>query len=163
MRDKKILFITQAAIIAAIYVVLIYIFNPISFGPVQVRIAEVLTVLPYFTVAAVPGVSIGCFLSNLLTGSEPLDVVFGTLATLVGAIGSYKLRHNKFLVPIPPIVSNTIIMPWVIKFAYAEVTPIPLMMLTVGLGEVVSIGILGMMLLFALEKHKDVIFKSSEW
>ena len=68
MRDKKILFITQAAIIAAIYVVLIYIFNPISFGPVQVRIAEVLTVLPYFTVAAVPGVSIGCFLSNLLTG-----------------------------------------------------------------------------------------------
>lgn len=158
MRDKKILFITQAAIIAAIYVVLIYIFNPISFGPVQVRIAETLTILPYFTPAAVPGVTIGCFLSNLLTGQDALDVIFGTFATLIGAIGSYKLRHNKFLVVLPPIFSNTIIIPWVIKFAYAEATPIPLMMITVGLGEVVSIGILGMILLFALEKHKDVIF-----
>ena len=163
MRDKKILFITQAAIIAAIYVVLIYVFNPISFGPIQVRIAEVLTVLPYFTPAAVPGVTIGCFLSNLLTGQDMLDVIFGTLATLIGAIGSYKLRHNKFLVPIPPILSNTLIIPWVIKFAYAQATPIPLMMFTVGLGEVVSIGVLGMILLFTLEKHKDVIFKSSEW
>lgn len=163
MRDKKILFITQAAIIAAIYVVLIYIFNPISFGPVQVRIAEALTILPYFTPAAVPGVTIGCFLSNLLTGQDALDVIFGTFATLIGAIGSYKLRHNKFLVVLPPIFSNTIIIPWVIKFAYVEATPIPLMMITVGLGEVVSIGILGMILLFALEKHKDVMFKFSEW
>lgn len=163
MRDKKILFITQAAIIAAIYVVLVYVFNPISFGPIQVRIAEALTVLPYFTPAAVPGVTIGCFLSNLLTGQDMLDVIFGTFATLIGAIGSYKLRHNKFLVPIPPILSNTLIIPWVIKFAYAQATPIPLMMLTVGLGEVVSIGVLGMILLFTLEKHKDVIFKSCEW
>lgn len=159
MRDKKILFITQTAVIAAIYVVLIYVFNPISFGPIQVRVAEALTVLPYFTPAAVPGVTIGCFLSNLLTGQDMLDVIFGTLATLIGAIGSYKLSHNKFLVPIPPILSNTLIIPWVIKFAYAEATPIPLMMLTVGLGEVVSIGVLGMLLLFALEKYKDVIFK----
>lgn len=163
MRDKKILFITQAAVIAAIYVVLIYVFNPISFGPVQVRIAEALTILPYFTPAAVPGVTIGCFLSNLLTGQDALDVIFGTFATLIGAIGSYKLRHNKFLVALPPIISNTIIIPWVIKFAYAEATPIHLMMITVGLGEVVSIGVLGMILLFALEKHKDVMFKFSEW
>lgn len=157
MRDKKTLFTTQAAIIASIYLVLIYIFSPISFGPLQVRIAEALTVLPYFTPAAIPGVTIGCFLSNLLTGQDVLDLIFGSLATLIGAIGSYKLRNNKFLVPIPPILSNTIIIPWVIKFAYAEATPIPLMMLTVGLGEVLSIGILGMILLLALEKHKETL------
>ncbi|NLJ89360.1 MAG: QueT transporter family protein [Clostridiales bacterium] len=161
MKENKTLFITQSAIIAAIYVALVYIFSPISFGPVQIRIAEILTVLPFFTPAAIPGVTIGCFLSNLLMGADPLDVVFGTLATLVGAIGSYKLRHNKFLVPIPPIMANAIVVPWVLKIAYAEATPIPLMMLTVGLGEVVSIGILGMILLFALEKNKNYIFKTS--
>lgn len=158
MKNNKTLFTTQAAIIAAIYVALVYIFGPISFGAVQVRIAEALTVLPFFTPAAIPGVTIGCFLSNLLMGSDPLDVVFGSLATLIGAVGSYKLRHNKFLVPIPPILANTIVVPWVLKIAYAESAPIPLMMLTVGLGEVVSIGILGMLLLVALEKRKDTIF-----
>jgi uncharacterized membrane protein len=158
MKNNKTLFTTQAAIIAAIYVALVYIFSPISFGAVQVRIAEALTVLPFFTPAAIPGVTIGCFLSNLLMGSDPLDVVFGSLATLIGAVGSYKLRHNKFLVPIPPILANTIVVPWVLKIAYAESAPIPLMMLTVGLGEVVSIGILGMLLLVALEKRKDTIF-----
>ena len=158
MKNNKTLFTTQAAIIAAIYVALVYIFSPISFGAVQVRIAEALTVLPFFTPAAIPGVTIGCFLSNLLMGSDPLDVVFGSLATLIGAVGSYKLRNNKFLVPIPPILANTIVVPWVLKIAYAESAPIPLMMLTVGLGEVVSIGILGMLLLVALEKRKDTIF-----
>lgn len=158
MKNNKTLFTTQAAIIAAIYVALVYIFSPISFGAVQVRIAEALTVLPFFTPAAIPGVTIGCFLSNLLMGSDPLDVVFGSLATLIGAVGSYKLRHNKFLVPIPPILANTIVVPWVLKIAYAESAPIPLMMFTVGLGEVVSIGILGMLLLVALEKRKDTIF-----
>ncbi|NMB42671.1 MAG: QueT transporter family protein [Clostridiales bacterium] len=158
MNNNKTLFTTQAAIIAAIYVALVYIFSPISFGAVQVRIAEALTVLPFFTPAAIPGVTIGCFLSNLLMGSDPLDVVFGSLATLIGAVVSYKLRHNKFLVPIPPILANTIVVPWVLKIAYAESAPIPLMMLTVGLGEVVSIGILGMLLLVALEKRKDTIF-----
>ncbi len=158
MKNNKTLFTTQAAIIAAIYVALVYIFSPISFGAVQVRIAEALTVLPFFTPAAIPGVTIGCFLSNLLMGSDPLDVVFGSLATLIGAVGSYKLRNNKFLVPIPPILANTIVVPWVLKIAYADSAPIPLMMLTVGLGEVVSIGILGMLLLVALEKRKDTIF-----
>ena len=109
MRNKKVLFVVQAALIAAIYVVLTYFISAFNLasGAIQVRISEALTVLPYFTPAAIPGLAIGCFLSNLLTGCLPMDVLFGSLATLIGAIGSYLLRKNKWLVPIPPIVSNT--------------------------------------------------------
>jgi uncharacterized membrane protein len=161
MRNKKVLFITQAAIIAAIYVVLIFVFAPISFSGIQVRIAEVLTILPFFTPAAIPGLTIGCLLGNWLMGAHMLDVLFGTLATLLGAIGSYALRKNKFLVPIPPIVANTIIVPWVIRMAYGDATPIPLLMTTVGIGEIISCGVLGLVLLFALNKYKHSIFSNT--
>ena len=97
MRNKKVLFVVQAALIAAIYVVLTYFISAFNLasGAIQVRISEALTVLPYFTPAAIPGLAIGCFLSNLLTGCLPMDVLFGSLATLIGAIGSYLLRKNK--------------------------------------------------------------------
>ncbi|QHQ60430.1 hypothetical protein Ana3638_06305 [Anaerocolumna sedimenticola] len=156
---NKTLFITQAALIAAIYVVLVYVFKPISFSYVQVRIAEALTILPYFTPAAIPGVTIGCLLANLLTGADMLDIIFGSLATLIGAIGSYVLRKHKFLVPIPPILANTIIVPWILRYAYAFVLPIPFMMLTVGIGEVISCGLLGLLLLFVLNNYRNIIFK----
>jgi uncharacterized membrane protein len=158
MRNKRTLFITQAALIAAIYVVLVYIFKPISFSIIQVRIAEALTILPFFTPAAIPGITIGCFLGNYLTGADMLDVVFGSLATLIGAIGSYKLRKHKFLVPLPPIIANTIMIPWILRLAYGEALPIPFMMLSVGLGEVLSCGLLGMFLLYGLNKYKGTIF-----
>lgn len=163
MRNRKTLFITQAALIAALYVVLVYAFKPISFSYIQVRIAEALTILPYFTPVGIPGITLGCFLGNLLTGSDMLDVVFGSLATLIGAIGSYSLRKHKFLVPLPPIIANTIIVPWILRFAYGEALPIPFMMLTVGIGEVLSCGVLGMILLFALSKYKGNIFQIKGW
>ena len=91
--------ITQGAAIAALYVALTMIVAPIAFGPVQFRISEALCVLPYFLPSAVPGVTVGCFLANLLCGAAPLDVVFGSLATLIGAVGSYYLgKKNKWLV-----------------------------------------------------------------
>ncbi len=155
----KTLFITQAALIAAIYVVLVYVFKPISFSYIQVRIAEALTILPYFTPAAIPGVTIGCLLANLLTGADILDIIFGSLATLIGAIGSYVLRRHKFLVPLPPILANTIIIPWILRYAYALPLTIPFMMLTVGIGEVISCGVLGLILLLVLNKYKNIIFK----
>ena len=106
--------ITQGAAIAAVYVALTMIVAPIAFGPVQFRISEALCVLPYFLPSAVPGVTVGCFLANLLCGAAPLDVVFGSIATLIGAVGSYYLgKKNKWLVCLPPILSNTIIVPWV--------------------------------------------------
>jgi uncharacterized membrane protein len=159
---KKTLFLTQAAIIAAIYTVLVLIFQPISYGPIQVRIAEMLTVLPYFTPAAIPGVAIGCLISNFFSPSlQVLDLVFGTLATLIAATFSYLLRRNKYLVPIPPIIVNAIIIPWVLRYAYKIPDAIPFLMLTVGVGELIAAGILGMVLLFALDKVKYMIFKKS--
>ena len=87
-------FITQSALIAALYVVLTMIVAPIAFGPIQFRVSEVLCVLPYFLTSAVPGVTIGCFLANLLCGAASLDVVFGSIATLIGAVGSYILERR---------------------------------------------------------------------
>jgi uncharacterized membrane protein len=158
---KKTLFITQAALIAAIYVVLVIIFKPSSSSYIQVRIAEALTILPYFTPAGIPGVTIGCLLANLLSGSDILDVIFGTLATLIGSIGSYVLRKHKFLVPLPPILANTIVVPWILRYAYAMPLSIPFMMLTVGIGEVISCGIIGLILLFVLNRYRNIIFKNN--
>ena len=160
MRNNKVLFLTQAAMIAAIYVVLTVVFAPFSFGQVQVRISEALTILPFFTPAAIPGLFIGCLIGNMVGGSILPDMIFGSLATLLGALFTYLLRNkNKFLAPIPPILSNTLIIPFVLRYAYGTNLPIYFMMLTVGIGEVISCGILGMILCSALWKYKYKIFK----
>lgn len=153
-------FMTHAAAIAAVYVVLTLVFAPISFGPIQFRISEALCILPYFTSAAIPGVSIGCLLSNLLFGAAPLDIVFGSLATLIGAVGSWQLRRVRWLVCVPPILSNTIIIPWVLRFAYGSADLIPFAMATVGVGEILAVGVLGNLLLMMLERYKSIVFKS---
>lgn len=156
--NKTVYFLVYGAAIAAIYVVLTMVFAPISFGPVQFRIAEALCILPFFTPAAVPGLFIGCLLSNLLCGAAPLDIVFGSLASLVGAAGSYAVRKNRWLVCIPPIVANTVIIPWVLRYAYGSEAMIYFAMVTVGIGEILAIGILGNVLLAALERYKKFIF-----
>lgn len=149
------------AVIAAIYVVLTMMFQPISFGPIQFRISEALCVLPFFTPAAIPGVFIGCLIANVLGGSVIMDVVFGSLATLIGAIGSRAVRRNRYLVSLPPIISNTVIIPWVLKYAYGAEDMIWFMMITVGIGEILAIGVLGQLLITALDKYKNVIFGRS--
>jgi uncharacterized membrane protein len=160
MTNKKILFITQAAMIATLYVVLTFVTNLLGMasGVIQVRLSEALTILPFFTPAAIPGVAIGCLLSNILIGSSLMDIIFGSLATLIGALGSYLLRRNKFLVPLPPIIANTIIVPWILRLSYGVPDAIPYMMLTVGIGEIISCGVLGLALLFILKKYKKQIF-----
>lgn len=161
MKNKKVLFIVQAAMIAAIYVVLTFLANSLGLasGAIQIRLSEALTILPYFLPAAIPGLFIGCLLSNLLTGCILLDVIFGSLTTLVAALGTYALRkQNKFLAPIPPILTNTIIVPFILIYGYGVPAPIWSLMATVGAGEVISCGILGMALLFTLEKQKNVLF-----
>ena len=169
MRNKKVLFVTQAAVIAAIYVVLtmfIAAFNLAS-GNIQVRISEALCILPFFTPAAIPGLWIGCLLANLLTGASIFDIVFGSLATLIGAVGTYLLRKHKFLCTLPPVISNMVIIPVVLRYAY-QLTfiyngsdfSLPFFALTVGIGEVISICVLGSILLNVLNKYKDVIWKN---
>lgn len=162
MRNKKVLFTTQAAMIAALYVVLTMLANALGLAnhAIQVRFSEALTILPYFTPAAIPGLTIGCVISNLLTGCMPLDVVFGSCATLLGAVGTYLLRKYKWAAPLPPIIANTIIVPFILAYVYRAEGTIPYFMLTVGIGEVISCGILGMILLGVLEKYRHVIFKT---
>ena len=159
MKNKKALFITQAAVIAALYVVLVVIFNYISFGPIQFRVAEALTILPYFTPAAIPGLFIGCILANVIGGAVIWDIVFGSIATLIGAVFTYLLRKkSKFLAPLPPVLANTIIVPWVLKYAYGAEEMVWFMAVTVGIGEILACYVLGMILLFALNKVRRQVF-----
>ena len=122
-----------------------------SFGPLQLRVAEALTILPLFTPAAIPGLFIGCLLANLLGGAIVWDVVFGSLATLIGAFFSYKLRKNRWLVPIPPILANAIIIPPVLFYGYGFTDPaLPLLALQILGGEVLGCYVLGELLASAL-------------
>ena len=167
MKNKKVLFLTQAAMIAAIYVVLTFIANAFGLAnyAVQVRFSEALTILPYFTPAAIPGLFIGCLLSNILTGCALPDIIFGSIATLLGALGTYALRKWKWLAPVCPIISNMIIVPLVLIYGYGLLIDglsvlqcFGYYCLTVGAGEVISCGILGMILLFTLQKYSHKIF-----
>ena len=162
MKNKRILFLTQAAMIAALYVVFTLIAAALGLSSmqVQIRFSEALTILPYFTPAAIPGVFIGCLLSNILAGGALLDIIFGSLATLIAAVGTYLLRRQKWLAPIPPIVANTLIIPFVLKAAYG-IGPVWLSFITVGAGELLSAGVLGMLLLLVLEKYRRQIFMVS--
>ena len=154
MNSKETGFLVQGALIAALYVALTMMFAPISFGPVQFRISEALCILPFFTPAAIPGLFLGCLISNLLGTAVIMDVICGSLATLIGAVGSYWLRQHKYLVCLPPILANTLIIPWVLRYAYGSTDLVPFMMLTVGIGEVLAIGVLGNGLLDLLERYK---------
>lgn len=160
MKNKNVTFLTQAAMIAAIYVVLTLLFRPISFGEIQVRIAEALTILPLFTPAAVPGVFVGCLIANIMGGGILPDIVFGSLATLIGAALTYRLKnHSPFLGALPPITANTLIVPFVLFYGYGVNLPIPFMMLTVGVGEILSCGLLGLALYFSLKKYSPLLFR----
>ena len=139
--------------IAAVYVVLTVLFAPFGFGEIQIRVSEALTILPLFTPAAIPGLFIGCFVGNILGGAVLPDIIFGSLATLIGAIGTYLLRKRSIYIAIlPPIILNAAIVPFILRYAYSVPLPIPLMMLTVGAGEVISCGILGIILSKGLNK-----------
>ena len=161
-QSGKVLFIAQAAMIAAIYVVLTLIGASFSYGEVQVRISEALTILPVFTPAAIPGVFLGCLISNILGGCILPDIIFGSLATLIGAIFTWMLRNkSKYLAPLPPIIANVIVVPFVLKYGYMVPLPIPFMMLTVGIGEVISCGVLGLILYTALNRYRGLLFKTT--
>ena len=167
-RTSNILPLAIAAMIAALYVVLSFAINAfgLASGAIQVRVSEALTILPYFTPAAIPGLTIGCMLFNFLSGAAILDVIFGTLATLLGAVGSYllgkaakRLAWMKFLVPVPPVLSNAFIIPWILKTAYGLKDAYWYLAATVGIGEIISCGVLGMALMYALMPIRNVLFR----
>ena len=161
--------IATGSMIAALYVVLTYVANALGLasGAIQIRISESLTILPVLMGSAIPGLAIGCVLANLLTGCAALDVVFGSLATLIGALGTRALRKQPKLSWLPPVISNMLIVPLVLIYVYqvpdVSVT-IPFvnkmlsgsgflpLMITVGIGEVISCGLLGMLVYQAAQK-----------
>ena len=159
MKNKKVRYITQAAIVAALYVVLTMFTYTFASGAIQIRLSEALCILPYFMPSAIPGLFVGCIISNLLLNGAIWDVVFGSLATLIGAIIASKIK-NKYLLPLPNIIANCIVVPIVIFFVYTDVAQRtwPTYFVALGgvfAGEVISAYILGLILFAALEKHKE--------
>jgi uncharacterized membrane protein len=160
-KHNKSAFLTQSGVIAALYVVLTLVAKAMGLdsGQIQLRLSEALCVLPVFLPAAVPGLTVGCLLANILCGNIFWDVLFGTLATLIGAVGTRLLRKRPLLALLPPIAANTVIVPFVLAYAYGLPGGVPLFMLTVGIGEVLSCGVLGRVLWKALDKRKEALFK----
>lgn len=165
MKNKKVFYLTQAALIAALYVVLTLIANALGLAnyAIQLRFSEALTILPFFTPAAVPGLFIGCLLSNILTGCAIPDILFGSLATLLGGIGTYLLRKTgtrlaRWLAPLPPIFANTLIVPFILAYVYQFEGSLPYFFATVFIGEVLSCGVLGILLFGLLLRYRKFLF-----
>ena len=172
---KRSVWITYAAIIAALYVVLTFSFMFMSKDVLQLRVAEALTILPVFTSAAIPGLFVGCLISNIILGATVVDIMFGSLATLLAAILTYKLKNRKWLAPLPPVLVNAIIVGGYLEGLYSmgsaahgffqAISPVALpempliySMLLVGVGQVGACYLIGMPLMFLLNKYKNVIF-----
>ncbi len=156
--NKKIKYLTKASAIGALYVVLTLIsaIFGLSGSVVQVRFSEALTILPYFFPEAVLGLTVGCVIANLLTGCALWDIVFGSVATFIGAYFTSKIK-NRWLLPVPPILSNAIIVPFVLMYVYGAKESFGFIMFTVALGEIISCGLLGQMLYTVVNKNE--IFK----
>ena len=153
LRNRSHNYWIRAAMIGAIYVVLTLIFAPISYGMIQVRISEALMVLPFFTPAAIPGLFVGCLIANIFGGLGMPDIVFGSLATLLSAYLVSKI-DNKYLVPLPPILINAIVIGLVLHYVLA--LPLFMTMLWVGLGQIIACYGLGLPLLLFLEKRRHI-------
>lgn len=148
--------LTQGAMTAALYVVLTMLSHAFGLdsGAVQLRFSEALCILPMFSPAAIMGLFVGCILSNLLAGGIVWDVIFGSLATLIGAVGTYKLRHMPPAAIAAPIIANTVTVPFVLAYGYGLTGGILYFMLTVGAGELISCGVFGSVLYITLKKYK---------
>ena len=158
---KHIRRLCEAALIAAIYVILTYLCAAVgmSSGAIQLRFSEALCVLAIFTPAAIPGVTLGCFMANLLTGCALWDIIFGSLASLIGMLGCRALAKYPYVAPVPYALSNMIIVPFVVKLVYSAPEALPLIFLTVGIGEIISVFGFGIRLDLALKNHSGRIFK----
>lgn len=157
MKNNTLKLVT-GGLIAALYVVLTVLaaqFNLAS-GAIQVRFSEALTIMPVFTVAAVPGLTIGCVLANLLTGCAAWDVVFGSLATLIGAVGTRLLKDKPLLAWIPPVLSNMAIIPIILIKVYGVPDAWWFLVLTIGAGEIISCGLLGLLLWRSLKNIPQI-------
>ena len=154
-RNKKKLYdVCIGALTGALYVILTFISSAlgISSGIVQLRFSEALCIMPAFSAYAVPGLFIGCALANLFTGCAVWDVVFGSLATLAGALGTRALKNRRFLRMLPPVAANTIVVPLVLKSVYMLDGAVWFFFVTVFIGELISCAVFGELLAKPIEK-----------
>lgn len=153
---KKTKYLCQCAELAALYVIFTYISTVfgLSSGVIQIRFSEMLCIMPMFTPAAIPGLTIGCFIANIISGCVITDIFAGAFATFLGAVVTYFLRKQKYIAFLPPILSNAFIVPYVLKFAYGIENAYWYLVLTVGIGEVVSVCVFGGILYGMLKKRK---------
>lgn len=145
--------IAHTGVIAALYIILTYSIQFLASGPIQIRFSEALCILCVFTPAAIPGLTIGCLLSNILMGSALYDIVFGTLATLIGAFGTRLLKKHPYIAPLPTILSNTLIIPFILKYVYGAEELFPILVVSIFVGEFLSAGVLGILLYQLLKKY----------
>lgn len=153
---KNIKFLVHASVIAAVYAALTILLMPFSYGPLQVRVSEALTILPCFTPAAIPGLFVGCFISNMVGPNGLLDMVLGSSATLLAAVCSYLLRNRPFLVPLPPVLLNGVIIGAMLFYAYKVPMPLYACILWVAAGELIACYLLGYPLIRLLKKYKKI-------
>lgn len=160
-QKERTLYLTQAACVAALYVLLTLLAQMLGLGSgvIQIRFSEMLCLLPIVMPSAIWGVTLGCLLANLLTGAVWLDVLIGPVATLIGALGTYALRKKPLLASIPPVLSNALIIPFVLSYGYGMQDAIWFMMITVGVGEVLSICVLGLIVFRLLRPTLERMLK----
>ena len=151
--------LARGAVIAALYTALTLLLAPISYGQLQVRLSEALTLLPILLPEAVPALAIGCLLSNILGGCTIFDIVFGTLATLLAALCTRRLRGKFWLAATMPVVFNGVIVGAVVHYCYSPAFPLPLCMLTVAIGEAIACMIVGPLLIGALRRIPGRVFE----
>jgi len=152
---KNTKFLATSAIIAAIYCAVTLLLAPLSFGLVQFRVSEILTVLPYFTPAAIPGLFIGCLISNIFSPNGFWDIIIGSFASLIAAYLSRKMP-SKYLVPLPPVLINGVLIGWLLSFELN--IPLYLAIIYVGAGEAAVCYMLGLPFLLLLNKYTKKIF-----
>ena len=144
--------LVRAALIAALYTVLTLLLQPLSYGEVQIRFSEALTLLPILLPEAVPALAVGCLLANILGGCTIFDIVFGTLATLLAALCTRRLRNRFWLAALMPVLFNGVIVGAVVHYCYAPIFPLPLSMLSVAAGEAVACLIVGPLLVRVMQR-----------
>ncbi len=144
--------LARGAVIAALYTALTLLLAPLSYGEVQIRFSEAFTLLPVLLPEAVPALAVGCLLSNILGGCTIFDIVFGTLATLLAALCTRRLRDNIWLAAAMPVLFNGVIVGAVVHYCYAPVLPLPVCTLSVAAGEAVACFVVGPLLIKLLRR-----------
>lgn len=156
--------LAQGAIIAAVYALLTIFLAPISSGLIQCRVSEAMSVLPYFTFSAVPGLFIGCLLANLLTGAPIYDVVLGSLATLIAAFITYGMRKHvsKYLAPLPSVIVNALVVGWLLTYVYEVGVNYWIAAGYVAIGQAIACFALGIPLMKLMERFHGKLFGESQ-